>query len=253
VRCLGLKRRLTSGNGNQQKDDPQRRSERSEPVHFAGTVLELGRGRLRRQVKVRQDAAQGTQWREQIEEGPPRLLLHKGSSNQGSNNIAQTDATTDDALILATLLQRDYVRNNDHGQVGDAASANTRHPAEEVEHGRILAETTQQVRHSETRNGREIHRLAAKDVGEAAVEHLESGVGEQGRGSRPGDGVLGVEVGGDGGEGGGYAVLVDEVDEEGHGEDAEDDDEFAAGEEVGLVVEGLLGLGDGDAAGHGCC
>lgn len=210
----------------------------------------LGRDGLRRQQEVEDGGGGGGERAQQPEEGAPGDALGEGRGQKGPHGVAQPDAGPQDAHEFPALLERRHVRDDHHGEGHGAARRDAADGAEGEELRPRAREGAEQVAEGEQAQGRDEHALAAKDVREPAVEHLEGRVGDERRRSRPRDGRRAVEVAPDGGEDDADGLLVDEGDEQRRRQRAEDDEQPGRGQDVGLVVDGQLRLGH-DALGLG--
>lgn len=95
--------------------------------------------------------------------------------------------------------------------------------------------------------------LRTEQITHPSIQDMKNGIGDQCARARPANRVFGVEFTADGRERDADACLVNEADDVRDGEDGEDDEEFFAGEVVGLVEDD--GVGGGSTLGYccGCC
>ena len=164
-RRVPVKVRAAARDRDQQEDDPDRRSNDAVPVDPTHTLPEAILAVVVRDEKVPDRHAASRQRGEQPEEAAPGGPHREGRGNEGADHVAQAQRGAQNPLVLASLLERHDIGDDDHRQRGDAPACYAGQPAEEIEHGRVHGQSAEQVGETEEGQRAQIDDLAAEDVG----------------------------------------------------------------------------------------
>lgn len=144
-----------------------------------------------------------------IKTPPPSRMLHKDTPEQRSTDARNTKRQICQSLVPSAFIDLvKHDRDHDHHDRQQSCSTDTLDGSENNQHDHGRSGSTANGSDEKDDTGAEIHGLEAKDVGEATIERLEGGVCQKVCGCNPCHLGLGIEIGGDLGQGGGDDRVV---------------------------------------------
>lgn len=199
------------------QDEQHAHNSRTEPdpVNFTQFILPTSNHWLQRQCCPRHHHTHRRKHRGHPEDPSPAIapVPQYARSDEGARTGAQPNGAAQHALVLPAVLQADKVTHGDLHQRADAAASNSAQRATHVQPCRRLREPAEQIAQNKEANADQQDGLAAKDVGQAAVQDLEGSLTHQIGGAGPGDAVAGIEGPRDGRQGRGDRIDVQRRDE----------------------------------------
>jgi len=110
------------------------------------------------------------------EESPtPRGMIREDTSQQRSDNRRESKDGSNDALVLASVAERDQVCDDDHDSGHDSSGTNTGNTTSNDDPGHVLCGTAEGRADQEDTNGKQEGRLTTKDVGGFSVPTGDTG------------------------------------------------------------------------------
>lgn len=173
----------------------------AEPVDGHETLAELGS----RVVHVQEDNGQANDKRADGDVDPeapaPGHRLRESTSDQGANRPGNSPHEAGEAHIQGPLADAEQVRDDDDGNLDQAAAGRALYRTGGNQHGHARAECCEDAGGGKGHERREMDALAAPDVTELCPYRARGGVGQQVGTPYPDVACGRVQVGADGGDG----------------------------------------------------